>query len=151
MRHKNIQNRDLPPRMIRRTRKRKSGKTWEAYYYNGRDVEGNRKEIPLGRDLDAAKVEWARLERREPPKPNNLLGALFDKYEKKIIPTKSIRTQSDNRKELKQLRKAFEDAPLDSITPRWLRRIEMPEPPRSGQTERSHCCHTCSRSRASGD
>ncbi|RBL67170.1 integrase, partial [Pseudomonas sp. MWU13-2625] len=45
------------------------------------------------------------------------LGALFDEYEKKIIPTKSIRTQSDNRKELKQLRKAFENAPLESITP----------------------------------
>lgn len=41
-------------------------------------------------------MEWARLERREPPKPNHLLGALFDRYEKKIIPTKSIRTQSDS-------------------------------------------------------
>lgn len=117
MRQKSIANRDLPPRMIRRVRKRKSGAVWISYCYNGRDAEGNRKEIPLGNDLDAAKVEWARLERREPPKPNQLLDALFDKYEKKIISTKSIRTQSDNRKELKQLRKAFEDAPLDSITP----------------------------------
>lgn len=117
MRQKSIANRDLPPRMIRRTRKRKSGAVWTSYYYNGRDADGNRKEIPLGSNLDAAKVEWARLERREPPKPNHLLGALFDKYEKKIIPTKSIRTQSDNLKELKQLRKAFENAPLESITP----------------------------------
>ncbi|WP_025856663.1 tyrosine-type recombinase/integrase [Pseudomonas sp. CHM02] len=117
MRQKSIANRDLPPRMIRRCHKRKSGKTWIGYYYNGRDAEGKRKEIPLGGDLDQAKVEWARLERRAPPKPSHLLGSLFDRYAKEIIPTKGLRTQSDNMKELKQLRKAFEKAPIDSITP----------------------------------
>ncbi len=117
MRQKSTANRDLPPRMIRRCHKRKSGKTWVGYYYNGRDAEGKRKEIPLGGDLDQAKVEWARLERRAPPKPSHLLGSLFDRYVKEIIPTKGLRTQSDNMKELKQLRKAFEKAPIDSITP----------------------------------
>ncbi|MFK3640591.1 phage integrase [Pseudomonas protegens] len=73
--------------------------------------------IPLGTDLDQAKVEWARLERRAPPKPNHLMSYVFDRYEKEIIPGKSIRTQSDNRKELKQLRRAFENAPIESITP----------------------------------
>jgi integrase len=103
--------------MIRRNATLKSGKIWTGYYYNGRDANGKRKEIPLGGDLDQAKVEWARLERRAPPKPNHLLGALFDRYVKEIIPTKGLRTQSDNMKELKQLRKAFEKAPIDSITP----------------------------------
>lgn len=117
MRKKSTANRDLPPRMIRRCHKRKSGKIWIGYYYNGRDAEGKRKETPLGGDLDQAKVEWARLERRAPPKPSHLLGSLFDRYVKEIIPTKGIRTQSDNMKELKQLRKAFEKAPIDSITP----------------------------------
>jgi len=42
---------------------------------------------------------------------------LFDRYVKEIIPTKGLRTQSDNMKELKQLRKAFEKAPIESITP----------------------------------
>lgn len=117
MRQKSTANRDLPPRMIRRCQPRKNGTTWVGYYYNGRDADGKRKEIPLGGDLDQAKVEWARLERRAPPKPSHLLGFLFDRYVKEIIPTKGVRTQSDNMKELKQLRKAFEQAPIDSITP----------------------------------
>ncbi|MBD8254452.1 tyrosine-type recombinase/integrase [Pseudomonas fluorescens] len=117
MRRKNSANLDLPPRMLRRTATLKSGKIWTGYYYNGRDADGKRKEIPLGGDLDQAKVEWARLERKAPPKPSHLLGALFDRYVKEIIPKKGLRTQSDNMKELKQLRKAFEQAPIDSITP----------------------------------
>ncbi|MGA3825376.1 tyrosine-type recombinase/integrase [Pseudomonas chlororaphis] len=117
MRKKTTANRDLPPRMVRRIRKGKNGQIWTSYYYNGRDAIGNRKEIPLGTDLDQAKVEWARLECTTPPKPNHLMSYVFDRYEKEIIPGKSIRTQSDNRKELKQLRKAFESAPIESITP----------------------------------
>ncbi|MGY3025769.1 integrase [Pseudomonas lurida] len=117
MRRKNSANLDLPPRMLRRSATLKSGKIWIGYYYNGRDADGKRKEIPLGGDLDQAKVEWARLERKAPPKPSHLLGALFDRYVKEIIPKKGVRTQSDNMKELKQLRKAFEQAPIDSITP----------------------------------
>lgn len=117
MPQKSTANRDLPPRMIRRIRKGKSGKTWTSYYYDGRATDGKRKEIPLGTDLDQAKVEWARLERKTPPKPNHLMSYVFDRYEKEIIPGKSIRTQSDNRKELKQLRRAFESAPIESITP----------------------------------
>ena len=117
MRKKNTANLDLPPRMIRRIRKGTTGKIWVSYYYNGRDAAGKRKEIPLGTDLDQAKVEWARLERKAPPKPNHLMTYLFDRYEKEIIPGKSIRTQSDNHKELKQLRRAFENAPIESITP----------------------------------
>ena len=103
--------------MLRRIRKGKAGQIWTSYYYSGRDAAGNRKEIPLGADLDQAKVEWARLERKAPLKPNHLMGYVFDRYEKEIIPGKSLRTQSDNYKELKQLRKAFESAPIESITP----------------------------------
>lgn len=117
MRKKTTANRDLPPRMVRRIRKGKNGQIWTAYYYDGRDATGKRKETPLGTDLDQAKVEWARLERRAPPKPKHLMSYVFDRYEKEIIPGKSIRTQSDNGKELKQLRKAFENAPIESITP----------------------------------
>ena len=40
----------------------------------------------------------------------------LDRYEKEIIPGKSIRTQSDNFKELKQLKRAFDSAPIESIT-----------------------------------
>lgn len=110
-------NRDLPPRMVRRVRKLKSGKVWVGYYFNGRDENGRRKEIPLGSDLDEARVEWARLSRQAAPKPKHLMGAMFDRYEREIIPTKAPRTQSDNLKELVRLRAAFENAPIDAITP----------------------------------
>lgn len=117
MRIKDAANRELPPRLIKRQRTLKSGKIWIGYYYNGRDEEGNRKEIPLGTDLDEARAEWARLERKASPKVRRLMASLFDRYEREIIPGKAPRTQSDNRKELQHLRKAFADAPIDAITP----------------------------------
>jgi integrase len=120
MRQKKAGNRDLPPRMIRRSRKRKNGKVWIGYYYNGRDEEGNRKEIPLGSDLDVAKVEWAKLDSKAVPKVTRLMSHLFDRYERDVIPTKKPRTQKDNLAELRQLRKAFSDAPIEAITPHTL-------------------------------
>ena len=47
-------HKDLPPRMLRRTRTLKNGKQWVGYYYDGR-VDGKRKEIPLGTNLSEAK------------------------------------------------------------------------------------------------
>lgn len=117
MRQKKAANRDLPPRMIRRTRKRKNGTTWTGYYYNGRDTDGNRVEIPLGGNLDEAKIEWARLDRKAIPKSAHLMGRLFDDYESKVIPKLKQGTQEDYTKGLRQLRKAFESAPIDAITP----------------------------------
>lgn len=117
MRPKFIENQDLPPRMVRKSRKRKSGKVWISYYYNGRDANGKRVEIPLGSDLDEARIEWARLERKVPPKPARLMGRLFDDYESKIIPGLKPGTQKDYMKGLKQLRNAFDAAPVEAITP----------------------------------
>lgn len=42
MRPRNTEYRHLPPRMYQRTRKRKNGTTWTAFYY--RDATG--KDIP---------------------------------------------------------------------------------------------------------
>jgi integrase len=117
MRQKKAANRDLPPRMIRRTRKRKNGSTWVGYYYNGRDTDGNRIEIPLGSDLDDAKIEWARLDRKATPKSAHLMDRLFDDYESKIMPKLTPGTQADYEKGLRQLRKAFIGAPIDAMTP----------------------------------
>lgn len=114
---KKAANRDLPPRMIRRTRTLKSGKQWVGYYYDGRDEDGKRVEVPLGGDLDIAKTEWAKLDCKAIPKKHALLGQVFDRYEREIIPAKGIKTQSDNMLCLKQLRKAFSDAPIDAVTP----------------------------------
>lgn len=112
--------RDLPPRMLRRTRTLKSGKIWAAYYYNGRDEEGRRVEIPLGLDLNDAKRKWAELERREIPAETGLLRFVFDRYERDIIPTKAPRTQKDNLAELKMLRLVFDTAPIDAVTPQHI-------------------------------
>lgn len=103
--------------MLKRVRKLKSGKVWIGYYYNGRDEEGNRKEIPLGSDLNEARAEWARLERTTTPKIVRYMKELFDRYEREVVPTKAPRTQSDNQAELRQLRKAFDSAPITAITP----------------------------------
>jgi len=117
MRFKKASNRDLPPRMLRRVRTLKSGKQWVGYYYDGRDENGKRIEIPLGTDLDVAKIEWAKLDRKSIPKINRLLGDVFNRYERDVIPGKMPRTQKDNLLSLRQLRAAFDDAPIDAITP----------------------------------
>lgn len=111
---------DLPPRMLRRTKRLKNGELWEAFYYNGRDDNGKRKEIPLGSDLNEAKRKWAELECQPAPVDTGLMKHIFDRYVRDVIPTKALRTQSDNAKELKQLRAGFDNAPIDAITPQHI-------------------------------
>lgn len=111
---------DLPPRMLRRTKKLKNGELWEAFYYNGRDEDGKRKEIPLGTDLNEAKRKWAELECKPAPVDTGLMKHVFDRYVRDVIPTKAPRTQKDNEKELKQLRAGFDNAPVDAITPQHI-------------------------------
>lgn len=45
------------------------------------------------------------------------MGRLFDDYEKKVIRILKPGTQNDYLKGLKQLRNAFEPAPIDAIPP----------------------------------
>lgn len=113
MRPRNTENRDLPPGMVRRNRPRKNGKVWTGYYY--RDASG--KEIPLGTDLNKARLKWAELEAKEKPADLTTMKGIFDRYVRDVIPKKGERTQKDNMAELKQLRPTFDEAPIDSITP----------------------------------
>lgn len=113
MRPRKTENRDLPPGMVRRKRPRKNGTVWVGYYY--RDVNG--KELPLGGDLDKARLKWAELEAKAKPADLKIMKGIFDRYERDIIPKKAPRTQKDNKAELKHLRKGFEGAPIDAITP----------------------------------
>jgi integrase len=106
--------------MLRRARKLKSGKELVYYFYVSRDAEGKKKEVPLGSDLLAAKVEWSRLEAKPVPAEAGTLGAIMDRYEREIVPQKAERTQRCNRLCLSKLRSAFKDAPLDAITPQVL-------------------------------
>ncbi|MGY2317321.1 tyrosine-type recombinase/integrase [Pseudomonas sp. SDO5522_S412] len=113
MRPRNTEYRHLPPRMYQRTRKRKNGTTWTSFYY--RDASG--KDIPLGKDLDKARLKWAELEAKDKPGDLTIMKGIFDRYVRDVIPKKGARTQTDNLAELKQLRPTFDSAPIDSITP----------------------------------
>lgn len=113
-------NRDLPPRMLRRTRTLKSGKVWQSFYYNGRGADGQRLEIPLGHDLNEAKRKWAELECIAAPAETGLMRFIFDRYERDVIPKKGERTQKDNLAQLKFLRAVFNTAPIDAITPQMI-------------------------------
>lgn len=44
--------------------------------------------------MDIAKAEWAKLDCKPMPKKNALLGQVFDRYEREIIPGKAPKTQS---------------------------------------------------------
>jgi integrase len=112
----------LPPRMLARTRKLKSGETWTGYYYNGRGDDGKRKEIPLGTDLAAAKRKWAELECVEMPLDASLMKYAFDQYERDILPKKKPSTQRENKLCLKELRVSFDKAPIERITPQDIAR-----------------------------
>lgn len=103
--------------MLRRVRKRKNGTLWVSYTYDGRDTDGKRVEIPLGNDLDIAKREWAKLDCKPIPVCMKLLGQVFDRYEREIIPGKKPSTQRENLLALKQLRIAFGQAPINAVTP----------------------------------
>lgn len=113
MRPRKKQYRNLPPRMYVRQRTRKNGKIWISYFYLS--TEGN--EVSLGGDLDLARLKWAELEAKDKPRDLCQMRAIFDRYERDIIPKKAERTQKDNRAELRQLRPYFDDAPIDAITP----------------------------------
>ncbi|WP_223431553.1 tyrosine-type recombinase/integrase [Pseudomonas sp. GL-B-26] len=113
MRPRKTEYHHLPPRMYQRSRKRKNGAVWTAYYY--RDLLGN--DIPLGKELDKARIKWAELEAKEKPLDLRTMKGIFDRYIRDIIPKKAARTQKDNLAEIKQLRPMFDSAPIDSITP----------------------------------
>ena len=106
-----------PPRMLTRTRFGKNGQEWVSYYYDGRNEAGKRIEIPLGSDLNEAKRKWAELDKKEFPAEFGMMKYVFDRYQREIIPTKAPRTQKDNLAYLGWLRKAFDNAPIDSIMP----------------------------------
>ncbi len=115
-------SKDLPPRMLRRSKQLRNGSVWVGYYYNGRDDQGRRKEIPLGTELNEAKRRWAELECKPASPETGLMRHVLDRYEREVVPTKAPRTQKDNTEAIRQLRKLFNDAPVEAITPQLVAR-----------------------------
>lgn len=112
--------RDLPPRMLRRTKKLKSGKVWTGYYYNGLREDGSRREIPLGTDLSEAKRKWAEFECVQTQNDSRQLDQIFDRYQREIIPAKAPSTQRDNLDCLARLRPVFGSVEIDAVTPQHI-------------------------------
>jgi len=106
--------------MLERTRTLKNGKVWVGYYYDGRDAQGKRKEIPLGTDLPAAKAKWAELERKPAPAgAQSKMDAAWAKYLKDIMPKKAAKTRVEQLRQIDRLKKAFRSSvtQFEGITP----------------------------------
>jgi integrase len=110
-RARNAENRGLPAR-------------WKfyhgAYYFQvppGQEPAwDNKKTFRLGGTLPEAYKEWAK--RIEATFNATTIGALLERYQLEVIPTKAPSTQRQNLIALKQLRLVFADMNLDDIIPR---------------------------------
>jgi integrase len=96
---------DLPPRMRRKG---------SAFYYDTQQKP--RKWIPLGSDFAVARRKWANLEGATAGDCITFKDCA-DRYERDVIPTKGIRTQAQNKGELANLRKVFDEMPMEQIRP----------------------------------
>jgi len=108
---RNAENRGLPAR-------------WKfyhgAFYFQvspGQEAAwDNKKTFRLGRTLPEAHREWAK--RIEAADSATTIGALLDRYQLEVIPTKAPSTQRQNLLAMKQLRIVFAAMNLDDIIPR---------------------------------
>ena len=119
MGRKRSTNTNLPDRMRARKRTRKNGKTTVYYFYDGRDENGRRKEIPLGTDYVAAVQEWAKHEAAKLPKSARVtFPVAAERYLQNIISHRSRNTVSGANNAVRKLSKFFggeNPAPLDEI------------------------------------
>ena len=105
------------------TRRKRKEKTTVYYFYDGRDENGRRKEIPLGTDYVAAVREWAKHEAAKLPENAVItFNILADKFENEHAPAKTAGTQKAIKLSLKRLRQFFDGAPLDEIQPQHIAR-----------------------------
>jgi hypothetical protein len=120
------------------------------YYNGYDPATGKQKEYPLGTDFELAKQKWAQFEAgtyKPIPAPRKFrkvisrltgkvverrtretwdiawsgrMKEIFDRYEHEVVTKKAPRTQKDNFEQIKMLRKVFDNAPIDSITPQHI-------------------------------
>lgn len=113
MGRKPTRNTNLPAGMRARHRRAKT------YYYLDTGAMP-RKEIPLGSDYVLAVQKWAELTMSNKPR-GELITFRYaaEGYQRDVLPTKALRTQKDNLKELAKLYEFFDNppVPLDDIQP----------------------------------
>lgn len=115
MGRKPYSHKNLPPRMRKRVRGKK---TWFYYDKGGKP----RVEIPLGCDFILALQKYADLEitsRSLAHQPR--YEDMERQYTAKILPTKKIKTQQGYLESMKRLAVFFKDAPLSQIKPLHIR------------------------------
>ena len=100
----------LPPRMAQKGR---------AYYYV--PSLPPRKWVPLGTDLNQARIKWAELEREPIGREDKTFTVIAERYRRDVLRLKALRTQKDYRKELDRLVKVFGGLTIDEITPQDVR------------------------------
>lgn len=118
MGRKPTKNLNLPAGMRARVR------PYGTYYYLdlGKQADGTRKEVPLGRDYVAAVRKWGELTTSDTPKAAQItFRHAAERYLKDVLPTKAPETQSGNLRELRKLYEFFDDGPLDEIEPVHIR------------------------------
>ncbi len=109
MGRKPTRNLNLPKGM--RARHRPAG---TYYYFEGVD----RKEIPLGNDYAEAVRKWSELAISKIPAHASItFRHIGDRYMRDILPAKAKGTQAVNLREMAQLYKYFDDAPVNEIEP----------------------------------
>lgn len=105
-------NTTLPPRMV--ARKMARGRV--LYYYQKPD----KSKIPLGDDLNIARMKWAELENNQSTGVHTF-KAIAERYRRDIIPTKSTKTQKEQNPQLDRLIAVFGQAQIDDIKPQHIR------------------------------
>lgn len=116
MGRKPYKHQNLPPGIRARNRGKK------IWYYL--DTGGKpRKEIPLGSDYFLAIKKMAELKINEHPPEIIAFRVAAERYLREVIPSKAVTTQRDNRRELENLYRFFDNppAPLDQIKPIHIR------------------------------
>ncbi len=112
-------NHNLPKSIRARKRQRKNGAVVIYYFYESRDLNGHRKEIPLGTDYLNAVRQWTRLEMEKIPKSQRItFPHAAARYKKEILPRKQPKTARENQYQLNKLLEFFggaNPAPLDEI------------------------------------
>ena len=103
-------NFDDPPRFHRK------GKVW--YHVSGTQPRIWSK---LSSDRAEALRLWAMRESVQEDESSRLFSIIAKRYMREIFPTKSVRTQQDNTKELTNLLKVFGHMPIDRIQPMHIR------------------------------
>lgn len=96
----------------------------------------------LGQDYHQAMVKYAEINIQ--PRPMMTLGQIMTCYQAKVIPTKAIRTQKDNLKQLVLLKSIFGHMPPDDLTPPEIYAYMDRRPSVSGNREKALLSHVFS-------